>query len=418
MRQPDTLYAFPGARLGVRALALIVSCLLVITSLPIALAANDSPETAAELTAERPSGGGSLTGNRAGAFQYFWFSYPGGERPVVVTLNVNRSYGSVGTAIGFNLYGTAGHLGSGMPLDGNRDSTTARLPFTQQVAGRILVQVFNYTDGGPLEFGLEVAGLAPSAAADTRGSEQPSTAPTVRAAAPLIAGSLTGSSAGAFRFFQLDYSGGDVPLAVTISFTPRYALSDAALGANLYRDGTLVATSAEVQRTDTTVVHYLTYRGRSADVLGLQIYNYAPNYLVAFSASVTGILATSREAAGNEDPGRALPLTSATSSYTGTIAGRRAGNFAFFTLEHPGGSRTTSLVLSLPRLSNLATDSIGFNVYRGSELVGHVPATPDDQGRLIAIATLAPEQATSYGIQVYNYNEGTSPPYRLALNGL
>src|SRR5687767_1651635 len=57
----------------------------------------------AEITVANPAVGGVLTGNTGGSFRRYGLDYPGGPI-VVITLDVNNNYNTMGNLLGFEVY--------------------------------------------------------------------------------------------------------------------------------------------------------------------------------------------------------------------------------------------------------------------------------------------------------------------------
>jgi hypothetical protein len=398
-----------------RALALALVALLSL----VAPAGAEEGTTAGQpivLGAERSSAVGRLAGNRGGAYAFYAFDYPGSGQLVVVRLRVSQSYGEVGRLLGFNVYGPQGHLGSGRPKDGDPTATQAELTFAESAPGRYLVQVCNYVDGASVDFPLDVEGLG--AAPPPPPSTRPEEAPLANRSLPHLAGTLVGQSGGAFHYVAVDYPGGDEQLTVTLTVGPRYAPSERALGMHLYRGSDLVATGQVAEVADERQTFVLYYRGRSAERLTLQVFNYAPGHAASYAISVSGAAPQFVEAEANTAPERALVLSDQQRGYSGQLVGSHVGASHFYLLHHPGGQRSVRLVATFTSPTPLPATAVGMHVWRGADPVGKWVAEPTQQGVWSATATLNPSDPTTYGVQLSNYADGQAVEYRIVVLGL
>lgn len=396
-------------------------CLSLLLSLalvrPVGAQTGLTAETPLRLSASTPQAGDTLTGDRGGAFRYYAFDYPGQAQPVTVRLTVSESFGQVGRLIGFNLYGPAGLVGSGQPLQGDPRATQADLTIAEPAPGRYLVQVFNYLHGATVAFGLTVSGLGQ--APPPPPAPAPAGAPVAQDALVAFAGTLTGQASGAFHYLEVDYPGADEPLSATLNIGPPAPGAPAALGMHLYRRGDLVARGQVTEATPLRQTLVLTYQGRSPDRLLLQIFNYAPGHTVSYGLRLTGLAPRPEPAEGHTTPDRARPLDPAHRAYRATLAGRRAGAHHYYLLVHPGGQRLVRLVLSAPGAGAVAAmGALSLYVWDGATLVAQVRAEPDERGDALAILALSADQARTYGLQVSHYGEGQTTPYRLTALGL
>lgn len=400
---------FSGSRIGsgARHIGMVLVALVAFIVLPAArpVAAQD---ITAEITAENPAIGGAFTGSTGGAFRKYGVDYPGG--PIIVaTLDVNNAYNTMGNLLGFELYGPDGLVTRGEPTDGNRALNQARATFSRPTAGRYMIQVYSYVAGGTSNFTLTVSGLEGTTA--VTGSENPETAPTVDAAAPLLAGSLTGTSGGSAAHYLVRYAGGDAELRVTMSYSPAYS-SNEAIRLQLYDLDKLVAESNEVERVGRTSVHRLSHSAHTAVTFGLQVVNYVAGYRIDYSLEITGTGSEPVAIEGNTTADRAYVLTQATPSVTGTVQGTSGGSFVYFLVNHPGGNKTIRVAMTTEKDARVVTDgNLGLNLYRGSNLEQQNRASRDDQSRYGANVTMTSATAQTYGVQLFNYNPNVALKY-------
>jgi hypothetical protein len=262
---------------------------------------------------------------------------------------------------------------------------------------------------GTSNFTLTVSGLDGSMA--VTGSENPEAAPTVDASAPALAGSLTGSSGGAFAHYLVRYAGGDAELRITMNYSPAYSSNDA-IRLQLYDGEDLVAQSNEVQRVGRTSIHRLTYSAHTAATFGLQVVDYIAGYRIDYSLEITGTGSEPVAIEGNTTPDKAYVLTQATPSVTGIVQGTSGGSFVYFLVNHPGGNKTIRVAMTTEKDTRVFTDgNLGLNLYRGSTLEQQNRASRDDQGRYGANVTMTSATAQTYGVQLFNYNPNVPLKY-------
>ncbi len=393
-------------------LAIFASLVGAVLAFPsLALAQERTP-----LTVDQPADGGTLFGNSGGNFRYYVVDYPGNNVLVVITLDVSDSYQELGDLVGFNVYTPDGSEIRGEPAGGDPNALRARASFSREAPGEFLIQLYSYVDGKASHYTVTASGLDSDGPTLT-GSESPTTAPLIQGGNSFVAGSLTGSSGGAIRFYNVDYAGNGADLKATLSFAPRSSLSDDAIGLQLYDGDTLLATSRQVDQTANTAIDRLTYQGPTAATLGLQVFNYATGHRIDFTVEISGLGAAPVEIEGNTRPETAYSLTVDTSSVVGTVPGSRAGGFVFFNLLHPGRGQRITVSVTTDADSRVLSTDVGINIYQGASLVQQGLASRDKSGRLGASVSVAPTTATSYGIQVYNYSGGIPLRYRVTVTG-
>src|SRR5205823_10811402 len=99
------------------------------------------------LTLDNSSDGGTLFGNSGGFFREYTIDYQGNNAVIIVTMDVNNSYSSLGNLVGFNIYTPDGAQLRGEPIGGDPNSLRARLSFSDPHPGQYLVQLYSYEQG-------------------------------------------------------------------------------------------------------------------------------------------------------------------------------------------------------------------------------------------------------------------------------
>jgi hypothetical protein len=383
-----------------------------------AFAANGTPETAVVVSSATPSVGGTLFGQPGGSYAFYRLAYPGGNAAISVHLTWNPGWQSTGPAFGFNVYGPGGLVGQGIRGDDAGAASTSNLTFSDAIPGDYLVQVYDYTDGGQHGFSVDFTGLG-AAPAPVTGNATPDKAVQVQSQSFNVSGSLVGNKNGAFSFFDLDYPGGNWPMTVSLSFSPADQLPSDAFGFNIYQAGEQVAKGYEISRSGSTATSTATITNLAPGPYTLQIANYADGVNASFAIGVTGLTGTIVGASGNGSGDQAIRLSSAQSAGRGTIAGSSAGAFAYFGFDYQGNNEKVGITLGVePGYSSVA-NGVGFNVYRGSDLVASSMVTSGrTSGDAVAWVQLANDTAGYYVVQVLNYIPGVTVNYTLRTVGL
>lgn len=233
-------------------------CLLLVVPLvtafpPAATHASPVTEEPTLLSAEQPSGSGTIIGAAGGAFREFWFTTPGGHRSVSLQLDLARGTESLGEKVGVNVYrATDGAwTARGVPVGGDPRAVTAIASVSSSRPQLYLAQVFSYlAPGAPVHFGLNLD-FSPVA-----GTAEPRGAPVLYADAPVAAGRVDGLGAGSgdasSAYYLLAYPGRFQELDVTIAFSgsakeiPR--IVSTSVGAYLWAGRKLIACSGPAKR--------------------------------------------------------------------------------------------------------------------------------------------------------------------------
>jgi len=232
--------------------------------------------------------GGTLEGSSGGSFAYFNLEYPGGQSPLSITLGYSPLPFNSVEAVGFHLYGDNGAL-LGTSAESGRGETSATEVFTHQndFARRYLLQVFNYLASTRITYTLVITGLT-GAIQEIAGRGDPGSALPLTASQSAVRSTLLGDRAGRFSFFTLPYPGGNRVVRVTVTFDPA-GLSDGEVGFNLFKDASLVGTSAGAIRENGVRVAGLTINEADARNFGVQVYNYSASRSARYLITVTGL---------------------------------------------------------------------------------------------------------------------------------
>ncbi len=268
---------------------LSLGAVLALAVLGSAAAANvdgKSPSTALPLSSVATT---TLTGNNAGSFTYYTFNYPGDGS--VATIGMNFAPNDPSTASGVGV--TVWQNGQQVAATNGVGSTPGAVStfFSSTTAGPVLVQVYNYVPGEPVQLQVNVSGLATAAPTP---QPAPSTAPPAPVAKVSSSSSsatslekaltttLPGSSGGSYQYFTENYPGDGSQHTLNLSFSPPGADAGAGLFVNVYQDGNLLATG---QGTDGSYagVMSVSYSSLTAGPVLIQVANYNPDTTISYT---------------------------------------------------------------------------------------------------------------------------------------
>lgn len=410
-----------------RLLALGLALVLGISLLgpEVAFAANTSPDTAIPLNVSNNSVSATLVGSTGGAYQYYRVNYQGSNSPVNFTLTYQPGFGTGNGAFGFNLYGPSGVTFAGQVTNTTSNSATAQYTLTNNAAMTLLVQIYNYTAGASVNYTLTVAGLSGGSTAVITGhtSSSPSQAQTVTATNATIGGTIVGTAAGAFQYFNLQYPGGNAAMTITMNASPTYtAQGSLAYGFTLYQtlpNGTTstVANSTLTAQDTNSMTLSATVTQPSSATYQLQVYNYWPGVAVHYGIQATGLALPAPAVKGNTDAAHAVVLNSAHPGATATLAGANAGAFNYYLVKYPGSASSFNLSVTYKNPGGAQASALGFNVYEGTNLVATAHAFDNGNGVLSAVWTYTDANPHTFGIQVFNYQSGATATYTIYESG-
>jgi hypothetical protein len=401
----------------------ILLCFLLVGTLvapPLAQAANTTLDQTQKLDVTSPSVVGTLVGSPGGAYNYYQVNYQGGNAPILFTLTYSPFWGSGNNTFGFNLYGPSGLTFAGQVTGTNGNTATAQFTLVNGAAMSVLVQVYNYSNGGSVNYTLTMSGLSGGSSATVVGQTNttPGQAIAVSTISASLGGAIVGSSAGSFHYYTLLYPGGNSSLAVTMNATPVYSGSGQAIGFNLYRQvpnqPTILTARSTVTAQDVhSVTTSATITGPSAAVYELQVYNYWPEVSISYGITATGLAGPAPLATGNGDDAHAIVLTSAQPGATGVLDGNRGGAYQFYLVTYPGNNSTFAVSITYQATGGASPEALGFKVYDGANLATTVVLSDDGTGTPSGVWTYQSQNAKTFGIQVFNYAANTTASYVL-----
>jgi|GEM_PF-1294104 len=408
--------------IGLKYFRLVFTVLVALTLVswaPVpAFAAGGTPDEAQTLNVSSPAVAGTLVGSTGGSYNYYRVPYQGGNAPVLFTLSYQPAYGGGNGAFGFNLYGPSGLSFQGQVTGTNGDSATAQYTLVNGAAMDVLVQIYNYSNGGSVDYNLTVSGLSGGSGTTiiARNNTTPEEAVSIGTTNASLGGAIVGDSAGKYQYFTLRYPGGDSSMAITMNATPVYSGSGQAVGFNLYREipngpAAFVGSGVVTAQDSYSQTISATINGRSSGFYQLQVYNYWPGQTVSYGITVTGLAGPAPAATGNLDDGHAIVLNSARPGATSSIAGNRGGAFNYYLVTYPGANSAFAVSLTYQSTGSATNGLLGFKVYDGANLVTTITATDDGSGTVSGEWQYQNANPKTFGIQVFNYAQNTNASY-------
>ncbi|HEV8638794.1 MAG TPA: hypothetical protein VG370_31675 [Chloroflexota bacterium] len=419
----------------------LAACGLIVLSQLLGVSpafANTTIDQATRLDAANASVADSLTGDSGGAFRYYAIDYPGGGVPVPIVMRAQPGRGTAGVGTGFKIYGPNGLFGEAIGDDRSTTDSSYSLTLAHAAAGRYHIQVFNFIQGLPMSFQLQVSGLPAAPAARAAPGAQPAE-PAPAAPAPsspgqathpqvrdlTTGGTLPANSAGSFAYYELDYPGGRTKMTITIGYSPLAANSEQAVGFNVYRPNPnapggseLVGTSAQTGRDQSSATEGFTLEADDGERYLLQVFSYLPDTQISYTLIVTGLTGPIAEAGDVSDPGRAFVLNASRIAARSTLSGDSAGRFHYYLLEYPGGDREVRITVTFEP-AGVAESEVGFNVWKESERAGVANGILAAKGKRAATLTIRQADAQTFGIQLFNYSAaGRLANYTITVTGL
>lgn len=271
--------------------------------------------------------------------------------------------------------------------------------------------------------------LVVGAAGVALGQDSPETAQMLVGDAP-VGGTLTGSNAGSFDYYAIDYPGDDVVVRIVVQFAPGDPATLAGVGFNVYGPagfdvGESTPTGDEDGRED------LSHSESDPTRWLVQVYNYIEGVTVSYTIAAEGLPApaatptpappptpTPAEPAptpAEPAPTPAEPVEEGVmrleASVSGSLVGSSGGAFDRYELSYPGDNSEVALTMTYAPDNSVISPGVGFTIYGPEEQEFVAQPTGDPGERTV---TLASEIAGTYLVQVHNYIEGLEVSYTIA----
>jgi hypothetical protein len=283
-------------------------------------------------------------------------------------------------------------------------------------AGRVLIPIL------AVALVAALAGPVPASAANTTADQ----ARALDVRSPAASDTLVGNTGGAYRYYRVQYQGGNAPVLFSLVYQPTWGTGNQLFGFNLYGPSGLTFAGQVTNITgNTATAEYNLVNGAAMSVL-VQVYNYSDAGSVSYTLTVSGLSggsATTIIAQHNATPDQAMPVSTVNTSIGGSIVGASAGAYEYYTLRYPGGDAPLAISMNASPVYTGSGQAVGFNVYRplpnGTvSLVATGTVTAQDTNSATISATVNQRSATDYQLQVYNYWPGASVSYGVTATGL
>lgn len=239
------------------------------------LAQGSTPQDATPLQ-NGVTASGEIVGSRAGSFHYYTVDYPGDLSVVTLRLDFEPADPVARNGFGFKVYGENGYLIGEGSSDG-LPTGVQEVRYSDSNDDIWLVQVYNYLPDRAISYELVVTGL-PQAS----GTPEPTPVPT-RSPADLTqteSGTLTGSSAGAYIFYNLPYAADGSQIEIEMSYQPDNRVIARGVGFVVYGPQGEIARG---QGTGRPTERQATFSATTPGNYIIQVYNYIDNLTISFT---------------------------------------------------------------------------------------------------------------------------------------
>jgi hypothetical protein len=232
-----------------------------------------------------------------------------------------------------------------------------------------------------------------------------------------VGGSITGSAAGAFANYTVNYPGNSLDLRIQVVFGPHDPNFDQQLGFVVYGPNGFQNPGVYIDGTTME----LSFAQADPASLFVQIYNYAGGVTVSYSVVAKGLPAiqpapSSAPAAAPAPAVTTKPAPAAAAApkgLSGTLAGSSAGAFGHLLVPSTGDSTQATATLTFSPDDYAYWGQLGFQVYDPNGNVVAIGATTSTPGVRQAAFSLA--VAGQYDVQVFDYASGVAMNYTLTI---
>ncbi len=229
-----------------------------------------------------------------------------------------------------------------------------------------------------------------------------------------VAGTLAGSAAGSFAYYQVEYPGNAADVRIQVTFGPHDPTISPQIGLNVY------GPNGYQGKGDMQEGGYLevSYASDEAASLLVQVYNYS-DQAMPYSVTVTGLPATRAAAAPEttvtttttETTPAAEQKTTSAVNVSNMIVGSLAGAFGNHPFQYAGDGSSVTVTMNFSPADPSFRGAFGFTVYGPN---GNVIANGAENSTLGQLtATFSSDVAGQYLILVYNYTDGVPLTYTL-----
>jgi hypothetical protein len=257
--------------------------------------------------------------------------------------------------------------------------------------------------------GLVVAlgSIGPALAAESDGESPDSAIPLTTTQTD----DFTGDSGGAFRYFTLDYGTRGRVGKLTLTITPGDPGTANAVGVNLWKDGSLVATGSALGSSalgPTPGANAIAFAAPTTGPILVQVFNYAPGSDVSYQLDLSWSgppVATASTATTEASTGGGEALR-------GILDGNRRGSFVNREFWSPGDGSTQAVSLTFAPSGPDVGSAVFLNLYQNGALLANGKGV-DAQSGVLTINFPAVAEGPVL-VQVNNQNDGTPITYTLS----
>jgi hypothetical protein len=242
------------------------------------------------------------------------------------------------------------------------------------------------------------------------------TPPDIGSGAPMT-GTLTGSRAGTFAYFAVNYPGGFVVGKIELTFTPADPVTLLGTGFNVYGpNGTLEGTGSMVPTNNGTAVFDFYVSTSQAVSLLIQVFNYIQDDTISYTIAATGFTSpvaptpTAAPAPTGPAPTPA-PVLAPVIDVSGSLTGDSAGAYAEYRITVVSGMPDAVITLNYAPDNPVISPGVGLNVYGPTGMHQAADGTGIPGQRTV---TLPASMPGTYLLQVFNYIPGLTIDYSLS----
>ena len=251
------------------------------------LTGSESPETAPLLQGTSSFIAGSLTGSQGGAIRFYNVDYAGNGADLKATMSFSPRASLSDAAIGLQLYDGDTVLATSSQVEQTANTAVERLSYQGPTAATLGLQVFNYAPGHRIDFTVELSGLG-APPIEIEGNTRPESAFDLTADTSSVTGTLPGSRAGGFVFFNLVHPGRGQRITVSVTTDQDSRVTSRDVGINIYQGASLVQQGlASTDRTGRLGASISAATSTPTNY-GIQVFNYSAGASLRYRVTATG----------------------------------------------------------------------------------------------------------------------------------
>lgn len=234
-----------------------------------------------------------------------------------------------------------------------------------------------------------------------------------------VSGQLTGTLAGSFATYTIDYPGNGVVGTLDLKISSNNPSVANAVGVDLYQGKTRLATMNAVGSPPGT--NSVTFSSADKGPVLVQVYNYAPGATVSYQLSLSGISGTGPSSSAPTAMTPAPPTsgtgasaaTHLTKSASGMLPGSTAGSFAYYTVDYPTANAVQTVNLTFAPGSADVVNAVAVNVYQNGKLLTTKSGTQASTPGQLSVSYTSGASGPVL-VQLANYNPSTTISYTIS----